>query len=456
MSLETVAAPPPATTVCVTGASGFIGSWIIMRLLERGYVVRATVRNPGDSKKVKHLIELPGADTNLTLWKADMNIEGSYDEAVQGCECVFHMATPMDFESDDPENEVIKPTVDGMLSIMRSCTKAKTVKKLIFTNSAGTLNVEEHQKPVYSEANWSDLDFIYSKKMTGWMYFVSKILAEKEAMKAAKESNINFISIIPPVVVGPFFMPTFPPSLITALSPITGNEAHYSIIKQGQFVHVDDLCEAHIFLFEHPEAEGRYICSSHDATIYDIAKMIGENWPEYHIPTEFEGIDKDIAVVSFSSKKLMDMGFSFKYTLEDMYRGAIESCREKGMLPFSTQIHTNGENKESLLNSQEKHSQINTNGEYKDSILNSQINTNGENKDPILNSHDKHSQIHTNGENEESILNSQEKHSQIRTNGENKESIFDSLEKHDTDNNQEKELLPIPKEKHADRQEMQI
>lgn len=55
------------------------------------------------------------------------------------------------------------------------------------------------------------------------MYFVSKILAEKAAMEAAKEDNINFISIIPPVVVGPFFMPTFPPSLITALSPITGD-----------------------------------------------------------------------------------------------------------------------------------------------------------------------------------------------------------------------------------------
>lgn len=59
-------------------------------------------------KKVKPLLELPRADTNLTLWKADMNIEGSYDEAVQGCEGVFHMATPMDFESDDPEVRLVK------------------------------------------------------------------------------------------------------------------------------------------------------------------------------------------------------------------------------------------------------------------------------------------------------------------------------------------------------------
>ncbi|XP_057787328.1 dihydroflavonol 4-reductase-like [Salvia miltiorrhiza] len=376
MPLETT---PPSTTVCVTGASGFIGSWLVMRLLERGYIVRATVRDPENLKKVKPLIELPKADTNLTLWKADMNIDGSYDEAVQGCEGVFHMATPMDFESDDPENEVIKPTIDGMLSIMRSCAKAKTVKKIIFTNSAGTLNVEQHQKPAYDETNWSDLEFIYSKKMTGWMYFVSKILAEKAAMEAAKENNINFISIIPPVVVGPFFMSAFPPSLITALSPITGNEAHYSIIKQGQFVHVDDLCEAHIFLFEHPTAEGRYICSSHDATIYDIANMIRKNWPEYNIPIEFEGIDKDIPVVSFSSKKLEGMGFSFKYTLEEMFRGAIDSCREKGLLPFSTQIHTNGENKESTLNSQEKHTGIDNQEKELHSITKEKHMTAGEN-----------------------------------------------------------------------------
>lgn len=64
---------------------------------------------------------------------------------------------------------MIKPTIEGMMSIIRSCAKAKTVKKLIFTNSAGTLNVEQHQKPVYDETNWSDLDFILSTKMTGWV-----------------------------------------------------------------------------------------------------------------------------------------------------------------------------------------------------------------------------------------------------------------------------------------------
>jgi len=54
-------------------------------------------------KKVNHLLELPGAKGKLSLWKADLGVEGSFDEAIKGCTGVFHVATPMDFESKDPE-----------------------------------------------------------------------------------------------------------------------------------------------------------------------------------------------------------------------------------------------------------------------------------------------------------------------------------------------------------------
>ena len=49
------------------------------------------------------MLELPKADSHLTLWKADLSEEGSFDAAIQGCSGVFHVATPMDFESKDPE-----------------------------------------------------------------------------------------------------------------------------------------------------------------------------------------------------------------------------------------------------------------------------------------------------------------------------------------------------------------
>ncbi|RXH91181.1 hypothetical protein DVH24_020204 [Malus domestica] len=174
-------------SVCVTGASGFIGSWLVMRLLERGYTFRATVRDPTNQKKVKHLLDLPKAETHLTLWKADLAGEGSFDEAIQGSTGVFHVATPMDFESKDPE-----------------------------------------------------------------MYFVSKTLAEQAAWKYAKE-KIDFITIIPTLVIGPFLM--------------------------------------------------------------------------------FEGIDDNLDTIHFSSKKLRDIGFEFKYSLEDMFM-AVDTCQAKGLIPI--------------------------------------------------------------------------------------------------------------------------
>ncbi|WJX09297.1 alcohol dehydrogenase (NADP(+)) [Trifolium repens] len=181
--------------------------------------------------------------------------------------------------------------------------------------------------------------------MTGWMYFVSKTLAEQEAWKYSKEHNIDFVSIIPPLVVGPFLMASMPPSLITALSLITGNEAHYSIIKQGQYVHLDDLCLAHIFLYENPKAQGRYICCSHEATIHEVAKLIKEKYPEFNVPTKFNDIPDELEIIKFSRKKITDLGFKFKYSLEDMFTGAVETCREKSLLPEAVEIPVNGTKK---------------------------------------------------------------------------------------------------------------
>jgi bifunctional dihydroflavonol 4-reductase/flavanone 4-reductase len=49
----------------------------------------------------------------------------------------------------------------------------------------------------------------------------------------------------------------------------------------------------------------------------------------------FKDIDEDLASVVFSSKKLLDLGFEFKYSLEEMFAGAVETCREKGLIPLS-------------------------------------------------------------------------------------------------------------------------
>ncbi|GLJ19210.1 hypothetical protein SUGI_0345190 [Cryptomeria japonica] len=336
---EAVAEVPVGTevgkTVCVTGAAGFIGSWLIMRLLERGYTVRATVRDPGNPVKTKHLLDLPDASERLTLWKADLDDEGSFDAAFDGCDGVFHCATAMDFESKDPENEIIKPCVNGVLNVMRSCAKAKSLKRVVFTSSAGTVNFTDDFKTpgkVFDEDCWTNVDLCRNTKMTGWMYFVSKTLAEQAAWEFAEQNKIDLITIIPTLVVGPFIMQTMPPSLVTALSLITKNEPHYMILRQVQLVHLDDLCMSLIFVYEHPEAKGRYISSSHDATIVQLAKMLAEEYPQYDIPTEFKDADESLQPVPFSNKKIVELGFKFEYTPEEMFHGAIQCCLEKGLL----------------------------------------------------------------------------------------------------------------------------
>ncbi|KAG0537128.1 hypothetical protein BDA96_03G121500 [Sorghum bicolor] len=84
--------------VCVTGAGGFIGSWLVKELLQRGYAVRGTARDPEDSKN-SHLRALDGAQERLSLYHADVLDYMSLRRAFSLCDGVFHVASPV---SNDP------------------------------------------------------------------------------------------------------------------------------------------------------------------------------------------------------------------------------------------------------------------------------------------------------------------------------------------------------------------
>ena len=71
-------------TVLVTGASGFIGSHIVERLLIQGYMVRGSVRSVEDKEKIGHLVALEHADKKLQLFESNLLEEGTFDEACAG------------------------------------------------------------------------------------------------------------------------------------------------------------------------------------------------------------------------------------------------------------------------------------------------------------------------------------------------------------------------------------
>ncbi|KAH9604265.1 hypothetical protein KSS87_008094 [Heliosperma pusillum] len=80
--------------VCVTGAGGYVASWLVKLLLSLGFTVHGTVRNPSDAK-YDHLRKLEKASENLKLFKADLLDYDSISAAIKGCVGVFHVASPV-------------------------------------------------------------------------------------------------------------------------------------------------------------------------------------------------------------------------------------------------------------------------------------------------------------------------------------------------------------------------
>ena len=80
-------------TIAFARASGLVGLNIVRAALERGYRVNGTLRNANDPAKAPYLMGLSGADDHLKLFSAEMVDEGSFDEALQGVDCVFNASS---------------------------------------------------------------------------------------------------------------------------------------------------------------------------------------------------------------------------------------------------------------------------------------------------------------------------------------------------------------------------
>ncbi|MED6160289.1 hypothetical protein PIB30_050198 [Stylosanthes scabra] len=127
--------------VCVTGGTGFLGSWLIKTLLEDGYSVNTTIRSdPKKKRDISFLTNLPGASQKLKIFNADLSNPESFTEAIEGCFGVFHTATPIDLLVTEPEELVTKRTIDGTLGILKACLNSKTVKRVVYTSSGAAVS----------------------------------------------------------------------------------------------------------------------------------------------------------------------------------------------------------------------------------------------------------------------------------------------------------------------------
>ncbi|XP_058739856.1 vestitone reductase-like [Vicia villosa] len=322
--------------VCVTGGTGFIGSWIIKRLLEDGYTVNTTVRcSPeGQKKDVSFLTNLPGASQKLKIFNADLSNPESFNAAIEGCVGIFHTATPIDFEVNEPEEIVTKRTIDGALGILKACENSKTVKRVVYTSSASAVYYQDKEEDIMDENYWSDVNILRNLKPFAWSYAVSKTLAEKAVLEFGKEHGLDIVTLVPTFVAGPFICPKLPGSIYGSLPFLFGDiDKNPLIASRIHMVHVDDVTRAHIFLLEHPNSKGRYNCSPFIATFDEIIDIISSKYPKFQIPKSKVLMGaKGPKLPHLTSKKIMDAGFEFKYSIEEMFKDTIECCKEKGYL----------------------------------------------------------------------------------------------------------------------------
>ncbi|KAG0527625.1 hypothetical protein BDA96_06G248900 [Sorghum bicolor] len=330
-------------TACVTGGNGYIASVLIKMLLENGYAVKTTVRNPDDMAKNSHLKDMQAVGP-LTVLRADLLEEGSFDEAVAGCDYAFLIAAPVNLHSKNPEKELIEPAVRGILNVMRSCAKAGTVKRVILTSSAAAVAGRPLQGGghVLDEESWTDVEYLTAKKSSHWGYGVSKVLAEKEACRFAKEHGINFVSVCPVLTVGAAPATKMDTSLHASLSLLSGDEAAFRVLRGIEMatgcmplVHAADLCRAQMFVAEEDAAAGRYICCSVNTTIVELAHFLADKYPQYTVKTHLlsSGV-LEKPRVSLSSARLLGEGFKFKYeTLDEIYDDVVAQGKALGVLP---------------------------------------------------------------------------------------------------------------------------
>lgn len=324
-------------TVCVTGGTGFLASWMIKRLLEDGYFVNATVRsNSGSRKDLSYLTNLPRASERLKIFDADLSKPETFEAPIKGCIGVFHVAHPMDFASKEPEQVITEKSIKASLGILQACIDSKTVKKVVYTSSVSAIlfNGKKHTEFI-GEETWSDIEYIRTYQKQGAWYHISKTLTEKATLEFAEKEGLDVVTVLPPFIHGPFLGPHCPGSVRTAMAMIFGDTDTYKILLKAPLVHVDDVASAHIHLLEYPNAKGRYICSRTEILIEDLYKFLSVRYPEYKIPNiEFLKSDdaEKLMYPTASSKKLLDTGFQFKHGLEEMFDDAIECCKQKNIL----------------------------------------------------------------------------------------------------------------------------
>jgi dihydroflavonol-4-reductase len=240
----------------VTGASGFIGSAVVRRLLARGRDVRCYVE-PGADRR-----NLAGLDVEII--EGDVNDRARIGDALKGCDALYHLAAIYRLWMKDP-SLIYEVNVEGTKTVLWAAYKAN-LRKVVYTSSIAAIGMREGGSP-------SDETVAFNMWDESNAYIRSKWLSERDALRFAAEG-------LPLVAVNPSF-----PFGERDIGPTPTGKILVTMLKgevpgymAGGFnvVDVENVAEGHILAEERGRVGEKYLLTGHNVTYKDFYDTVAE------------------------------------------------------------------------------------------------------------------------------------------------------------------------------------
>ena len=249
----------------------------MIKLLERGYAVRTTVRDLAKEPELRSRFE-PQVDAGdrLTVMAADLTRDDGWQEAVAGCDYVLHVASPFPPSQPKDPDELIVPAREGTLRVLGAALDAG-VKRVVVTSSVAALrNPATPPEGPINEEYWTDL---HNPDLTP--YARSKTVAEMAAWELVRErAQEDRLAVVNPgAILGPVLADDLSYSLEVIERMLKGMPG---VPKLGfSFVDVRDVADLEILAMTDPDAGGeRFIASDRYLWMGEVAEILRERLGE--------------------------------------------------------------------------------------------------------------------------------------------------------------------------------